>query len=130
MRREKMTKEVWITVGTVTDTESLHHGEVEYKFSDAFPGHPSQLTPYISLSKGLQDHSGHIIHWVGEIKTYIVSVEMTEHRTVYGTAKVKATNPEAALKAARESLFEDFTQTGWDCDSWEVVGCWNPIETE
>ena len=123
-----MTKEVGITVGTVTDTESLHYGEAEYKFSDAPPGHPSRITPYIRLSKGLKDHSGYIMHWVGEIKTYIVTVEVSERRSVTGTVKVRATSLEEALKNARASQFDDFDETGWICDDWDITDAYNAIE--
>ena len=126
-----MTKEVWITVGTVTDTENLHCGKVGYKFSDAPPGYPypCAITSYISLSKGLKDHSGHIIHWAGEMKTYIVTVEVSERRSVTGTVKVQATSPEEALKNARASQFDDFDETGWICDDWDITDAYNATES-
>jgi hypothetical protein len=109
-----MTKEVWIVVGTVTDTESLHHGEAEYQFCEAppgkrlyeddhgrqyfptFPDKPAPCTPYISLQKGLADHSGYIIHWAGQFKTFKLKVKFTEKREVEGWVSIKAGDLEHA----------------------------------
>ena len=109
-----MTKEVWITVGTVTNTESLHHGEAEYQFCeappskrvyedergrmylDAFPDKPAPYTPYISLKKGLADHSGCIIHWVGEFQTFNLKVKFAEKREVEGWVRIRAGSLEHA----------------------------------
>ena len=125
-----MTKEVWIVVGKVTDPNSVHFGEVEYQFSDGPPGQRGGSADYISLQKGLKDHSGCVIHWGGEMKMYTVTVEVREQRSVMGTAKVRATSREEAAKAARASLFDDFRETGWTCDDWEITDAYDACETE
>lgn len=125
-----MTKEVWIVVGKVTDPNSVHFGEAEHQFSDGPPSKSGSSAYYISLQKGLKDHSGCTIHWVGEVRTYNVSVEVREQRSVMGTAKVRATSREEAVKAARASLFDDFRETGWTCDDWEITDAYDATEAE
>lgn len=63
-----MTKEVWIVKGVVTDPDAhgvgiTFIGEPEYQFSDGPSGNRSMSSDYVDLEKGLQDHSGCIIHW-------------------------------------------------------------------
>ena len=126
-----MTKEVWITVGKVTDPNSVHFGETEYQFNDGPPGHMYvTATDYISLQKGLKDHSGCVIHWGGEMKKYFVIVDVREVRTNTGRVSVIATNPVEAVKAARASKFGDFNEINSECDDWEVTDAHDAIQVE
>ena len=65
-----------------------------------------------------------------EARCYTVTVEVREQRSVMGTAKVWATSREEAVKAARASLFDDFRETGWTCDDWEITDACDARETE
>lgn len=125
-----MTKEVWITVGTVTDPDSLHYGEAEYQFSDGPAGQRGDSADYVSLSKGLKDHSGCVIHWVGRMKKYLVIVDVREVRTNTGRVTVMATSPEEAVKAARASKFDDFNEINSECDDWDVTDAHDATEEE
>jgi hypothetical protein len=125
-----MTKEVWITVATVTNTESLQVGKAEYQFSDGPPSKSGSSAYYISLQKGLKDHSGCVIHWVGEMKKYFVTVDVREVRTNTGRVTVMATSPEEAVKAARASKFDDFNEINSECDDWDVTDAHDATEAE
>lgn len=64
-------KEVWIAKGQVTDPEAhpgSKVGDVEWQFSNAPPGLRSSSADYIDLQQGLRDHSGYVIHFVGDAR--------------------------------------------------------------
>ena len=125
-----MTKEVWIVVGKVTDPNSVHFGEVEYQFSDGPPGQRGGSADYISLQKGLKDHSGCVIHWGGEMKKYFVIVDAREVRSNTGRVSVMATSPEEAVKTARASQFDDFNEINSECYEWDVTDAYDATEAE
>lgn len=128
-----MTKEVWIVVGSVEDSTAhggLYQGHLEYQFFDAPPGkrlyedererqyledfadgRRSKCTRYIDLKKGLEDHSGCIIHWVGKYKTFNVNVQFTEKRNVDGWVSVKASSPEHAQRIVMEGHMGGVVET-------------------
>ena len=52
---------IYIVKGIVTDDdahESASIGDVEWQFSDGPPGQRSGSADYVSLEKGLREHSG------------------------------------------------------------------------
>lgn len=127
-----MTKEVWLVVGSVEDNTShggLYQGHLEYQFCEAPPGkrvyedsrgrqyldaHPDKPAPctrYIDLQKGLADHSGCIIHWVGKFKTFNVSVKLTEKREIEGWVSIKAGSPEHARDIVMHGAIDGVIET-------------------
>lgn len=116
-----MTKEVWIVVGRVTEPDSPFYGEVEYQFSDSPPGERGSSADYVNLAKGLREHSGSIMHWVGEMKTYTVEVTVHERRCLDGTVKVVAPNADEARRMVLEGKFDDFREDGNTCEDWGIT---------
>ena len=67
MMKGKEMRKVWITVGEVTDADAYNGeavvGQPEYQFSDGPVGWRSSSADYISLEKGLKEHSGCQFFW-------------------------------------------------------------------
>lgn len=63
-------KEVWLVVGKVTNPDAYDgaaiEGQPEYQFSDGPKGKRSSSADYVDIIKGLEDHSGFIIHFEGK----------------------------------------------------------------
>jgi hypothetical protein len=125
-----MIRKVWIIVGSVTEPDSLHFGEPEYQFSDGPFGRRGDSANYVSLQKGLQDHSGCVIHWAGK-RVYTVKVQVRETRTIVGTIKVFANSRDQAVQSAlTASDLEHFCENGLICFEQKIEDAFGAIETE